>query len=157
MFEYKIENGEVTITGIKDKTVESIIIPKEIDGYPVTNIDNYALDCLPKVRNIIIPDSILNISHDTFANCRSLETINIPDSIINIGSDCLLGCRLLIKINNIKLNKGINIINNRFIYHNTWVCKILNQIGNDYYHECYGENGYFIDNIEYGEIFNRYR
>jgi hypothetical protein len=39
MFGYEIEDCEITITGIKDRSTTLIEIPEFIEGYPVTKID----------------------------------------------------------------------------------------------------------------------
>ena len=44
-FEYEVIDGEVTIKWLMDRSVTSINIPEFIDGYPVTKISHYALDC----------------------------------------------------------------------------------------------------------------
>ena len=63
-FYYEIIDGEVTITGHKDKSVKSIIIPEIIDGYPVTRIDLYAFSNFKELIRIIIPNQIINIGYE---------------------------------------------------------------------------------------------
>jgi hypothetical protein len=75
-FEYKIENGEVTITGIKDETVESIEIPEFIEGYPVTNINNRCLRFCNSLTKININSSVNSIHYYAFGSCGSLTYIN---------------------------------------------------------------------------------
>ena len=64
-FEYKIIDGEVAITRLKDRTITSILIPEFIDGYPVTNITLYALDgqFLSNVNGYDIIDNPLIINN----------------------------------------------------------------------------------------------
>ena len=40
MFDYKIENNEVTIIEVKDKSLMVIDIPEFIDGLPVTSLSD---------------------------------------------------------------------------------------------------------------------
>lgn len=106
-FEYVIENGEVTITGIKDKFIKSIEIPEFIDGLPVTTI-----------------------GHKAFYDCSSLSMIIIPTTINKIfytSFDNLYG----VTINSTKIT-GYHIINNKFIASAYNFLTILNQIGDDY-------------------------
>ncbi|MDP4089831.1 MAG: leucine-rich repeat protein [Bacillota bacterium] len=35
--------------------------------------------------DVVIPDSVMKIEHDTFGNCSSLKSIVIPESVIQIG------------------------------------------------------------------------
>ena len=122
-FEYEIIDGEVTITGINgfigsqplarydgdrlvtycdDNFIKSLTIPDSIDGYPVTKIDEWA-----------------------FAPCKSLVHISIPNSIINISSTILYTANSLSKINDIEIVDRFCKIQNRFIYTNKYILKIV--------------------------------
>lgn len=106
-FEYIIENGEVTITGIKDKFIQSVEIPEYLGDIPVTTI-----------------------GHKAFYNCTILKEIIIPTTINRIfytSFDNLYG----VIINNIKIS-GYHIINNKFIVGGCNFLTILNQINTDY-------------------------
>ena len=126
MFEYKIENNEVTITGYKDQFVKSIIIPDMIDGYPVTKISSKA-----------------------FVGRNNLKHLTIPNSVIDIGYK--LGCKKLKFVNNIRLNDNI-IINNRFLYYCGYFCRVIYVIDRDYYfYRAYRSWGlfYMVDGVVY--------
>ena len=68
---YTITDGEVTITGCDMDNVEHLVIPDNIEGYPVTAISSCA-----------------------FENCNSLTTITIPKTITAIGFSAFDGCPL---------------------------------------------------------------
>jgi hypothetical protein len=76
-FEYIIENGEVTITGVKDKSLEYYIVPETIEDYPVTNInvnnDQYFLygDIMYKIYYKIY----YKIGDDCIINCEPVKFI----------------------------------------------------------------------------------
>ena len=110
MFNYKIVNNEVIITGCIDKSVKSIIIPEFIDNLPITNIDNYAFSACKYLKDIIIPNYVTNIGDYAFSYCTSLK-----------------------EINGVKLKEYINIIDNRFTCSRyLLIHKIKYQIGGDY-------------------------
>lgn len=73
-FEFKIDNKKVSIVKFKGSP-KDVVIPEEIDGYPVTQILEKA-----------------------FANCETLETINLPQSLEFIGKQAFISCTNLIKI-----------------------------------------------------------
>lgn len=108
MFDYKIENNEVTIIEVKDKSLTVIDIPEFIDGLPVTSL-----------------------SDTTFCRCFSLYDIKIPKSINNIDFHALYYFKSQY-INGEKIIDSLNIINDKFIYRNRLVRKIIYQIGVDY-------------------------
>ena len=132
MFKYKIENNEVTITGIIDKSLEHITIPETIDGLPVIKINYDVLWYNRELSNIVIPTSINTLPYYVFVNSPSLTHIN------NIE---------------LKYNKPI-IHNNKFIICGKRSYKIIYQMCDDYY--CCGlYYHYFIDekphNTDFGE------
>ncbi len=96
-FEYTVNNGEVTITKYIGGDTE-VIIPSEIDGYPVTNIGNYAFYGCESLYLIIIPDSVTSIGTWVFADCFSLTSITIPEGVTCIKDDMFASCCSLTSI-----------------------------------------------------------
>ena len=95
-----------------DKT--DIIIPSEVNGYPVTEIADYAfgegkyvhislpnsvekvgtaafIDC-SNLAGISLGEGIKSIGHGAFVNCASLESITFPDGTETIDGFVLGGC-----------------------------------------------------------------
>lgn len=54
----------------------AVIIPSEINGYPVTSIDSYAFYGLNTLTEITFPVTITSIAEDAFNECDSLSTVN---------------------------------------------------------------------------------
>ena len=74
-----------------DESVESVNIPAEIEGVPVTEIyANTFKDC-SNLTEITIPDSITEIGDSAFEECSSLTEITIPDGVISIGQYAFKG------------------------------------------------------------------
>ncbi|MGI6066739.1 MAG: InlB B-repeat-containing protein, partial [Bacillota bacterium] len=65
VFQYDIEDEEVIITGFADEVLEDIIIPNEIEGYPVTGIGDTAF-FLKQIKNVDFPDTLTNIGTNAF-------------------------------------------------------------------------------------------
>ena len=63
---YSNDSGwEISISGCSED-VESVEIPAEIDGKPVTGIGGYAFSSCTNLTEIIIPDSVKNIDSKAF-------------------------------------------------------------------------------------------
>ena len=81
-FEYTIEDSKVTIDAYIGSATE-VVIPAEIEGYPVTSIGDYAFYICSSLTSITIPDGVTNIGNYAFNNCRSLTSIIVLDNNTN--------------------------------------------------------------------------
>lgn len=108
-FEYYKTDGEVTISKYTGKT-KRIVIPSEIEGFPVTRIECEAFYKV-KCESIVIPDSVIEIDEYAFSDCTmekvklssnlriinsfgftdccNLKSIVIPDSVTKMGWELL--------------------------------------------------------------------
>lgn len=118
---YKIEDGEVRITGHTDKSIKSIIIPEFIENLPVTNIGAFSFCGYTSLTQITIPNQVNIISNSAFRGCYSLIEVNIPNSVINIDYEAFSECTSLKEI--ITPNSVTNVGNYAFSQ-----CKSLNHI-----------------------------
>ena len=89
-FDYRLENGEVIITAYKGKAT-TVTVPTEIDGYPVTAIDDHAFQNTAIV-SVIIPGSVKSVGWFAFYGCFSLEIVAVPSSVTNISYAAFDGC-----------------------------------------------------------------
>lgn len=130
--EFNNLNGDIgiTITGIKDRNVESIIIPERINGYTVTTITSEALGWL-----------------------HSLECLTIPKSVISIHPSVFYGSQNINMVNGEFIEDNFIVINNRFIFNCEYVHNIEYQVGGDYVISYGIHLGYFIDKIEHNRNF----
>ena len=87
-----------------DKNAETVEIPAEIDGLPVTTIGGYAFYKCTSLTSVTIPDSVTSIGNYAFYECTSLTSVTIPDSVTTIESSAFSGCTSLTSINVSKQN-----------------------------------------------------
>lgn len=92
---YSKTNNLITITGCST-SANTVIIPSEIEGCPVTSIGNKAFYNCDNITNISIPESITTLGNSVFYDCNSLTSITIPESVTNIGYDVFLNCPVTI-------------------------------------------------------------
>lgn len=95
-YTYTVTDSKATVTGYTG-TDRNILIPAEIDGYPVKAIGERAFANEPIV-SISIDSSVSKIGAGAFDNCSSLKKINLPDSITAVESGVFGGCRSLKEI-----------------------------------------------------------
>ena len=96
-FLYSVNNGEVTITncisGLRD-----VVIPDEIEGYPVTVIGQYAFAGYGRTvhhMTVKLPSTLTKIDQYAFNACSSLREIEFPASLKTIGQYAFNDCKLL--------------------------------------------------------------
>lgn len=87
------ENSYYVYTYTEDLP-EKVVVADRIEGLPVTFLDT---KCFQRslCREVILPDSVLNIGLEAFGGCRNLETIHIPSGIKTVNSDAFENCKKL--------------------------------------------------------------
>jgi len=75
---YETIGFEVHIYGCATNTRGDLVIPDEIDGYPVTKIREYAFMDRTLITSVQIPDSVVEIGKHAFQGAHSLLSISIP-------------------------------------------------------------------------------
>ncbi len=125
-------------------TDSAVIVPKEIEGLPVTaiwpeafwsadgtvvsvdvqaeltSIDG-AFSCCQSLEAVALPASLRAIGTDAFLGCHSLVSISIPDSVTTIGPEAFSNCDHL---ETVKLPEGITVIDD----YTFWACRSLTTI-----------------------------
>ncbi len=82
---YVVENNEACIVAC-DEYVTDLVIPSEIEGYPVTGIAAQAFSSNSNLKTVIISDGITYIGEQAFSDCDSLESVSIPGTVSVISS-----------------------------------------------------------------------
>ena len=82
--DYRMINGEITITGYSGKNMD-LVIPKTIEGYPVTRIGKSAFSEHEYLNSVIIPDGVVAIDEKAFYECIELTRVELPESLVTIG------------------------------------------------------------------------
>ena len=83
IYTYTVTDGNATITEIQpyDSATE-LIIPSTLGGYPVTVIDDYAVETLTSnVKDITVSEGITKIGKSAFERLRYAEAIHLPASL----------------------------------------------------------------------------
>ena len=78
------DKTSVTICGYEGDA-EELVIPTELDGYPVTEIGYQAFSYV-KVKSLTIPDRIREIQRRAFEYCVVSERFTLPEDVF-IGGD----------------------------------------------------------------------
>ena len=99
---YSITGGACRVYGLADEinrgTISELIIPDEIDGYPVTMIDHGAFSYCTSLVKAELPDSITFIGEEAFKHCYLLTEIELPDSLTFLGKKAFWSCFAITEI-----------------------------------------------------------
>lgn len=86
-----LKNGpRAVVTGVEG-SVQSVEIPTEIEGLPVTEIDKKAFFNSRMLTEVVLPDSIESIGNWAFAHCRRLKKVELPGRRMQLGRDLFIG------------------------------------------------------------------
>ena len=93
----------IAIIDVKSTNDSKIVIPPEINGHKVTEINEatsdegkmYPFKNNKTVKEIVIPNSVSYIAPGTFENCTNLETVNWPSGTTKILNDMFKNCTSL--------------------------------------------------------------
>lgn len=96
-FEYEKGKSGVIVTGFTGEP-KAIIIPDEIDGYPVTEIGYNAFFGCDALTEITLPKSVISIGDMAFSGCSSLKQAVIPEKTESIGEWAFFRCNSLKQI-----------------------------------------------------------
>ncbi len=91
---YENHGDSIAITDC-DPAAETVVIPSQIDGLPVTVIDSYAFYNCTALTTVTIPDTVTTIASSAFASCYALEQITLGHAVASIGDSAFAFCSAL--------------------------------------------------------------
>ena len=85
-----LSDGTVAIIGY-DNSSDTLAIPAELGGYPVSRIEGHAFHQSP-ITSVEIPDSVQSLGVSAFSWCESLTELTLPDSVIYMDGNPVWSC-----------------------------------------------------------------
>ena len=86
----------VQITGMS-KAASQLVIPAEIDGYPVEVIGTGAFE-EQAISEVVFPDTIIEIKLEAFKGCNLLTSVKLPKNLEKLGHDAFGSCVRLTEV-----------------------------------------------------------
>ena len=88
------------------KEMNRVVIPSEVDGIPVKEIDGRAF-AGSLLKELVIKEGVETIGDSAFYHCLSLEYVHLPQSLKIIKNEAFAGCE---KLSNVDVQEGLHTI-----------------------------------------------
>ena len=101
VWSFSIYNGNAVQVKPNDKSsiTGDLVIPENMNSYPVKSIaDQSFIDC-NNLTSVIIPNNVTYIGASAFKGCKNLATITLPNSLVEIGGSAFYDCEKLGSLN----------------------------------------------------------
>lgn len=125
---FEITDSGAVVTSCEN-TSDTVIIPSQYNGVPVTAIGEFAFYS-NSVTEIVIPDTVTDIGESAFFRCRSLKSITLPSGVAAIKSGLFCSCTSLSEIN---IPDSVSYIDTGVFYDCTKLEAINVDSGNNFY------------------------
>ncbi|MDR1308279.1 MAG: leucine-rich repeat domain-containing protein [Treponema sp.] len=103
-FEYTLNDTADGLTITKYKgTAATVVIPGEIEGFPVTAIWG-AFHFNQDVKKVTIPEGVTTVGDRAFSYCYDLVEVNLPQTLVTIGDYAFWSCE---KLETIVIPEGV--------------------------------------------------
>ncbi len=95
---YTISNGNAIVMGLADETITDLVVPDEVDGCPVTEINRFAFAIERysanniRLKSLTLGKNIEKIGANAFVDCKELETVTFNDELKCIDEYAFAGC-----------------------------------------------------------------
>lgn len=92
LLSYTIREDNTVKINFTDITEGDIVIPAEIEGFPVTELGDNVFQGRENITSVILPDSITMIGNNAFSGCTFLTSVNIPANLKSLGAYAFENC-----------------------------------------------------------------
>lgn len=99
------ENGNITLE--KDSLID-LILPEKLGGKEMTAISSKSFAGCSYIRSVVIPETILEIGEDAFADCKALKTIYVighSEDELTLGSNWNGDAKVVYVVDEVKAEK----------------------------------------------------
>ena len=123
-YDYRIENGEVTITDYHGGETGNLVIPQTIEGLPVVALGEESFS-EKHFTSVTVPGSVKTIGYEAFYDCEELVSVVLSSGVTTLEQYVFHGCEKLVSVTipTSVVSVENNILDNTAIYNDpaNWV------------------------------------
>ncbi|MBK1833248.1 leucine-rich repeat domain-containing protein [Roseibacillus ishigakijimensis] len=82
---WEINDGEVVITDCDLQAAGELVIPEQLEGFPVREVASWAFFNCSKLTKVQLPESLRKVGVWGFSECHNLTEIYIPSHLSELG------------------------------------------------------------------------
>ncbi len=142
----QLEDGTIRLDGYVGEGEETVSVPDNVFGFPVTVIGGTAFMSNDGVKNVILPEGITAIGSQAFSNNAELKSVQLPGTLKKIGYSAFEYCHSLEEI---VIPEGVTFIDTDAF----WGCENLTSVVLPSSLEEIGEGGAFDFNTQGSILF----
>ncbi len=88
---FTTNNGGISINGYTGAD-QNLILPDNINGYPVTAIGDNAFSVNYQINSVLLPNGLTSIGNRAFYKCYNLVSAPLPAGLASIGDEAFQSC-----------------------------------------------------------------
>ncbi len=142
----QLEDGTIRLDGYSGEGEETVVVPDNAFGYPITVIGSTAFMSGNGLKHVILPEGITAIEPEAFANNAEIESIQLPGTLQKIGYSAFEFCHGLKEI---VIPEGVTFIDTDAF----WGCENLKSIVMPATLEKISEDGVFYYSMQQEILF----
>ncbi len=95
LLSYDVSGGSITIISCAESVSGDLVIPSQINGMPVTAVDDYAFLYCAALTSVTFPSSVVRIGDSAFAYCTGLRSAAVEGKDVVLGKKAFYQCSAL--------------------------------------------------------------
>ena len=77
-FSFEETDGAITVTGLTENDTPDVVIPRTINGLPVTAVSDYAFANRKDIKSVYVTANVTKMGYGALSGCSALTSVTLP-------------------------------------------------------------------------------